>query len=134
MLRLATAADLVRLAALRDSAGDDALSDPSLMSDAMLARLIAAGTVTVWDDAGAVAGFAVVDAAAIHLLVGTAQRNRGVGRALLAAACAAVKGAGHAKATVSLPAAGAAERHYRAAGWRDAGLSAAGGLVLKKPL
>jgi len=134
MLRPAVAADLPRLAAIRDGSGDDALSDPELVGEALLRRLIAAGAARVWDDEGAVAGFAAVDGGVVHLLVDAAQRSRGVGRALLAWACVAAKEAGHADAVLMLSPGGTGERHYRAAGWMDAGSSASGGLVLKKPL
>lgn len=134
MLRLAALADLPRLIAIRDASGDDALSEPRLVSEALLRRLIAVGTASVWQEGDAVAGFAAVDGDVIHLLVDTAQRNRGLGRALLAAACAAVKETGHQAAVVTLPACSfAAERHYRAAGWCGSGQSAIGGLILKKP-
>jgi len=88
----------------------------------------------VWDEAGNIAGFVAVDDGMIHLLVDPVQRNRGVGRALLAWACDGAKEAGHAEAILALPPGGTAERHYRAAGWSVAGASASGGLVLKKPL
>jgi len=134
MLRPAVAADLRRLLAIRDASGDAALSDPALVSEAALRRLIAAGSVTAADLDGGVAGFAAVDGAAIHLLVDDAARGRSVGRDLLAAACAAIAAAGHATATLTLATGGAAERHYRAAGWIAAEKAAAGGLALKKPL
>ena len=134
MLRPAALADLPRLVPIRDGSGADALSDPLLVDEAMLARLIASGAVTVWDDAGDAAGFAAVDGAAISILVDPARRNRGVGRALLDWACKEARQAGHAEARLTLAPGGTAERHYRAAGWRDAGSSTSGGLVLKKPL
>jgi GNAT superfamily N-acetyltransferase len=134
MLRPAVAADLPRLVAIRARADADALSDPAAAIDGALRRLIAAGAATVWDEAGTIAGFAAVGEGAVHLLVDPAQRSRGVGRALLAWACGAAKEAGYAQATLALPPGGTAERHYRAAGWSDAGPSASGGLVLKKPL
>jgi GNAT superfamily N-acetyltransferase len=134
MLRPAAPADLPRLVAIRDGSDAGALSDPALAADDALRRLIAAGAATVWDEAGSIAGFAAVDAGAIHLLVDPAQRNRGVGRALLAWACGAAKEAGHARATVALAPGGTAERHYRVAGRSAAGTSPSGGLVLKKPL
>jgi GNAT superfamily N-acetyltransferase len=134
MLRPAVAADLPRLVAIRDGAGPDALSDPALVGEEELRRLIAAGAVSVWDEDGEPGGFAATDGGAIHLLVDTAARGRGAGRELLAASCAAVAQAGHAAATLSLAPDAAAERHYRAAGWNVAGRTAAGGVVLNKPL
>jgi GNAT superfamily N-acetyltransferase len=134
MLRPAAPADLTRLLAIRERSGADALSDPALVDEDELARLIADGAVRVWDEAGAPVGFAVVDGAIIHLLVASAARSKGVGRTLLAYACNCVKEAGHAAATVSLAAGSTAAPHYRAAGWVEAGRSATGGLVLKKRL
>jgi GNAT superfamily N-acetyltransferase len=134
MLRPAAAADLPRLIAIRDGAGEDALSDPVLIDEADLRRLIASGAVTVWDDSGDVAGVAVLDGGAIYVLVDAIQRSRGVGRALLAWACDSLSKAGHTEAMVTLPPGGSAERHYLAAGWNVAGRSATGGTVLKKPL
>ena len=134
MLRPAVAADLPRLVAICDGSGDDALSDPMLIREVDLRRLIASASVTVWDEAGNVAGFAALDSAAIHLLVDTTRRGRGVGRALLDWACCSLRQAGHAKATITLARADAAQRHYLATGWRVAGRNAAGGTVFKKPL
>jgi GNAT superfamily N-acetyltransferase len=134
MLRPAVLADLPWLVAIRVRADAGALSDPALATDDLLRRTIAAGAAMVWDGAGNIAGFAAVDEGAIHLLVDPAQRDRGVGRALLAWACDAAKAAGHARAILVLPPGGTAERHYRAAGWSDAGRSPSDGLILKKPL
>jgi len=134
MLRPAVPADLPRLAAIRARADGGALSDPALLSDEILRRFVASGAVMVWEDERTIAGFAAVEDGAIHLLVDPAQRSRGVGRALLAWACSVAQEAGHAEAILALPPGGAAERHYRAAGWIDAGPSASRGLVLKKPL
>jgi GNAT superfamily N-acetyltransferase len=133
MLRPAVVADLPALLAIRDRAEGDALSDPELAGEADLRRLIATGAVTVSAQADEIAGFAAVDGDCIHLLVDTTQRSRGIGRDLLAAACAAVAASGHGAATIALPAGAAAERHYRAAGWQATGQTPAGGMVLKKP-
>lgn len=133
MLRPAVPVDLPALLAIRDRAGADALSDPALITEAGLRRLIAAGTGTVAEEAGSPAGFAAIDGEHIHLLVDTARRNQGLGRALLDRACDAVRDAGFAAAVLTLAAESIAERHYRAAGWIQIGRSPAGGVVLKKP-
>lgn len=129
-LRAAVPADLPALLGIRDGSGDDALSDPALVAEAGLRRLIATGAVTVWDEAGEIAGFAAVDNGAIHLLVNSRARGKGVGRELLAAACAALKQAGHKFATLTLAAGSTAMRHYRADGWTATGRNA---LVFQKP-
>jgi GNAT superfamily N-acetyltransferase len=133
MLRPAVLADLPALLAIRDGAGDDALSDPALVDEADLRRLIAAGATIAWEDGDTIAGFAAVDGAAVCLLVDTAARGKGIGRDLLAWACYAVRAGGGAAATLALARGGTAAGHYRAAGWVEAGPSATGGAVLKKP-
>jgi GNAT superfamily N-acetyltransferase len=133
MLRPAVLADLPAVLAIRDGAGADALSDPALVAEADLRRLIAGSAVTVWDDGGGIAGFAAVDGEAVRLLVDTAARGKAIGRDLLAWACDAMRAAGGTAATVVLAPESAAERHYRAASWINAGTSPAGGAVLKKP-
>lgn len=133
MLRPAMPADLPALLAIRDGAGADALSDPALVVEGDLRRLVAAGAVGVWEDSGAVVGFAAVDGDAVRLLVDNAARGGGIGRDLLAWACDAVRTAGGAAATVALAPGSTAGRYYRAAGWVEAGTSSTGGAVLKKP-
>ena len=120
--------------AIRDASGPDALSDPALLDANGLAQMIAAEAVTVCDDGATVAGFAAVDGAAIHLLVSPAARGKGIGRELLADACARIRRQGHTAALLSPAPGGEAARHYRAAGWMEAGRTGSGGLVLKKPL
>src|SRR5580704_11921202 len=135
MLRPAVLADIPRLLAIRDAAGADALSDPALATTAELTRLIAAGAVLVWDESDQTAGFAAIDkgdGAIRALLVASDQRSKGIGRELLAAACAGLRDAGHHIATLSLPAGGSAERHYRSAGWREVRRDTGGDLVLQK--
>jgi GNAT superfamily N-acetyltransferase len=135
MLRPAVPADLPALLAIRNIAGGDALCDPALITDARLARWIAADAVIAWDEEdGKMVGFAAADNAAIHLLVDAAARSRGIGRELLAAICAHVRQAGHSAAILILAPNGDAERHYLAAGWVGIGRSQRGGPVFQKPL
>src|SRR6185312_16250778 len=101
MLRPAVPADLLRLLAIRDASGADALSDPALVEADGLARLIAADAVAAWEEDGRVMGFSAVDGGAIHLLVDAACRGNGVGRALLAAALLGVDKARYVAATLS---------------------------------
>jgi GNAT superfamily N-acetyltransferase len=133
MLRPAVPADLPSLLAIRAAAGVDALSDPALVAEADLRRFIAAHVLFVWEDEGSVAGFFATEGTATHLLVASEHRSKGIGRELLAASCVALRAAGHAEATLTLVPGSTAERHYRAAGWAEAGRSPTGGAVLKKP-
>jgi GNAT superfamily N-acetyltransferase len=132
MLRPAIAADLPTLLAIRDRSGADVLSNTSRMDEPLLRRLIDSGGAAVWDDGG-IAGFAATDGAAIHLLVDSARRGGGIGRALLDWACDAIRDAGYAAAVVTLAPGTTAERHYRAVGWVEAVGEATSELVLKKP-
>lgn len=132
MLRRAAAADLPALLAIRDRSGTDALSDPARVDETLLRRLVDNGATIVWEDGEGIAGFAATDAAAIHLLVDTARRGGGIGRALLDWAMGAVRNAGHPAAVVTLPQRGTAERHYRASGWVTANDDTASELILKK--
>jgi GNAT superfamily N-acetyltransferase len=132
MLRRAVAGDLPALLAIRDRSSADALSDPARANEGLLRRLIDSGTVVVWDDAR-VAGFAATDGAAIHLLVDSARRGGGIERALLDWARDAVRDAGHVAAVITLAPGSTAERHYRAAGWVEAGGDRTREVILKKP-
>lgn len=134
MLRQATSADLTRLMEIRENAGPDALSDVGLVAVDSLSRLIAAGAVCAWDESGRAVGFAAADGPALHLLVDSEHRDRGIGRALLAAACARLKEAGYAAATLSLASGSSAGYHYRAAGWAVIAETVGGGVVMQKPL
>jgi GNAT superfamily N-acetyltransferase len=121
MIRAATSADLPDMLAIRDTAGDDRLSNPVLLTEAVARRLLAAGAVWVWrEPGGPIAGFVAVDAgegAIAALLVKPGERNRGIGRGLLAAGLDALRRAGHKTAILALEPGAPAERHYRAAGW-----------------
>ena len=131
MLRPAVAADVPALLAIRDRSSADALSDPARMDEPLLRRLVDGGTTVVWEEGG-IAGFAVTDGAAIHLLVDSTRRGGGIGRALLDWAREVVRRGGHAAAIVTLAPGGGAERHYRDAGWVEVG-GTARELILRKP-
>ncbi len=138
MIRRATRADLPRILAIRDSVGAARLSDPAVVTEAAAAGLIDGGALWVWQEADLpVAGFAAGDGrdgSIWALLVAPGQEGRGIGRALLTAACATLRAAGHGVATLAVEPDSPAERHYRAAGWSAAGPRRAGPLVLQKPL
>ncbi|HVH81219.1 MAG TPA: GNAT family N-acetyltransferase, partial [Stellaceae bacterium] len=115
--------------ALRDRSGADALSDPSLATEHLLHWLVP-GAVMVWEKE-AIAGFAAINGDKVYLLVDPAQRSKGIGRALLAWACNAIRDAGYGPPILTLAAGSTAERHYRAAGWREVGRTPTGGVILK---
>ena len=137
MIRQAGPGDCQRVIAIRDAPGEHPLCDPSALADADATRFIAAGTLLLWEDAaGVVTGFIALDlqnGAVTALLVAAGHDGKGVGRALLAAGCDALRQAGHAAATLALASSHPAERHYRAAGW-VVGKTETGEVVLQKTL
>jgi len=85
----------------------------------------------------AIAGFAAGDprdGTVWALFVAPGQDGKGIGRALLKAACDSLRQAGYAVARLSTEPGSMGERHYRAAGWSVIGHSEKGELVFQKPL
>jgi GNAT superfamily N-acetyltransferase len=138
MLRRATRADLLCILAIRDAAGESPLSDSRAVTEAATDRLIDDGVLWVWQEAGGlVAGFCAGDrrdGSIWALLVAPGQEGKGIGRALLQAACDDLRAAGHRATTIHIPAGSRAERHYRATGWTISGTSDKSELVFQKPL
>ena len=137
MLRLATSGDILRLLEIRDSVGESRFTDPAGVASADVHRLIEDRAMWVWPEPdGLVAGFAaadVRDGAVSALFVAPGHEGKGIGRALLRAACDSLAAAGYNAATLSTDPGGQAERHYRAAGWTAIGRNAKGELVFQKP-
>lgn len=138
MLRPASADDLPAILTIRDNAGAERLSNPLALTEALAGRLIEAGAVWVWQAPGEpLTGFVAINAetgAIAAQLVAAGFEGRGIGRALLAAAGDALRAAGCVTATIALDPGAAAERHYRAAGWRPSGSMANGNVIFAKPL
>ncbi len=138
MIRLATPLDIPRIFEIRDSVRENRLSDPGAVTEAHAAWFIANGALWVWQEAdGLIAGFSGSDrrdGSIWALLVAPGHEGKGIGRALLKAACDALRAAGHRTAILSAEPGTWAERHYRAAGWSEAGLSAKGELLFRKQL
>src|ERR1700691_5946391 len=99
MLRPATPADIPRILEIRDRTGENPLSDPRVVNETDASRLIADGALWAWQEADAlVAGFAGCDrreGSIWALLVAPGHEGRGIGRALLRAACDALRAAGN---------------------------------------
>ena len=138
MIRRATRADLPRIVEIRDGVGDNPLSDPKALDDAEAVSRIDIGALLLWQEPdGSVTGSAAFDAdsgALRVLLVAPGHQGRGIGRALLKAACDALRDAGHSTATLRAEAGSAAEQHYRGDGWTGAGTAGDGKLILQKTL
>src|ERR1700687_1381958 len=137
MLRLATRFDTPRIFEIRDSVGENRLSDPNVVTEAGAAWFIDGGALWVWQEAdGLVTGFSagdVRDGSIWALLVAPGHEGRGIGRALLKAAGAALRESGHRPAILSAEPGTWAERHYRADGWIVTGTNDKGELVFQKP-
>ena len=138
MIRPATPADIPRIFEIRNSVGENRLSDPSAVTEADAVRFIGEDALWVWQEAdGLVTGFSGSDKRAGSiwaLFVAPGYDGKGIGRALLKTACDALREAGHRAATLSTEPGTRAERHYRADGWSLTGTNQKGELVFQKPL
>ena len=139
-LRRATTADIDRLMALRAAVRENRLADPAAVTRADYAWFVGQRLVWVWAEDDALHGFAAGDPRdgwLWALFVSPDAEGRGIGRALLAAACADLAEAGWTRATLSTDPGTRAERLYRRLGWQDEGRTAGGevrfGLALTPP-
>jgi GNAT superfamily N-acetyltransferase len=138
MIRLATHADLPRIFEIRHGVGENRLSDPSRVTEADARWFIENGALWVCQEAnGLITGFSggdVRDGSIWALFVAPGHEGKGIGRALLAKACDALRDGGYREAWLTTEPGTRAERHYRAAGWVADGYSARGELTFRKPL
>jgi len=138
MIRPATRSDIPRIFEIRNSVGENRLSDPSAVTEADAVRFIDDGALWVWQEAsGPVTGFSASDrrdGSIWALFVAPGHEGNGIGRALLKHACDALRAAGHTTATLTTAPGTRAERHYRGDGWSATGTSPNGALIFQKPL
>ncbi|HXC28837.1 MAG TPA: GNAT family N-acetyltransferase [Stellaceae bacterium] len=138
MLRRAVETDVPRIREIRDGVRENILSDPSRVTAADIAWFLNNGPIWVWQEPdGTVAGFSAGDPRdgwIWALFVAPGCEGKGIGRALLKAACDRLLEAGHKVATLSAEPGTRAERHYRAAGWTATGFSERGEIVFQKSL
>jgi GNAT superfamily N-acetyltransferase len=136
-IRRATPADVARISEIRFAVRENRLADPSRVTPADVAWFIEHPGIWVWDDGGRIVGFAAADprdATIWALFVDPAHERRGIGRALLDAACGVLRAAGHPFATLTTDPGTRAERFYRAGGWTAVGRNARGEIVFQSPL
>jgi GNAT superfamily N-acetyltransferase len=127
MIRKATIADRSRITEVRNAVRENRLSPANVERVADTAGWIYEnGTFWVWEEDGAVQGFAVAeirDGTIFGLFVHPDYEGRGIARALLPLACEDLRAAGT-----------RAERFYRRNGWTDTGRREKGEIVFERAL
>lgn len=125
MIRKATRADWPRITEVRNAVRENRLSAGYVQKVEDIARWIFDnGTFWVWEQDGAVQGFAVADirdGTIFGLFVHPNYEGRGIARALLPLACEDLRQAGHRAAKLTTGPGTRAERFYRENGWTDQG-------------
>lgn len=138
MIRPAITADRDRISEVRNAVRENRLSPSSVSKVSDTARWIYEhGTFWVWEEDGAVQGFAVADprdGTIFGLFVHPAYEGRGIARALLPLACNDLRQAGFAVATLTTGAGTRAERFYRADGWIELDRDNDGEITFRKDL
>ncbi len=135
MLRKATYADIPRLFEIRLGVRENKLPSPTFVTVVDCIRFIdESGGFWVWEEGGRVLGFSAPDTrdgSVWALFVDPMHEGRGIGRALLRAACATL--AAHFEyATLSTGPGTRADRFYRADCWIDLGFNERAEVVFRK--
>lgn len=136
MIRVATRADLPRISEIRMAVTENVLSRPEKIT-AAVGYLIDRDGFWVFEEAGAILGFSSADprdGSIFALFIDPAHEGRGIGQALLAAACASLARDGHASACLTTGEGTRAERFYRRNGWADVGRTDSGEVIFQKPI
>lgn len=136
-IRRAVQTDIRRIMEIRYSVRENRLSDPNLVTATDCEAFIKRSEIWVWEEDGAVQGFAAGDARdgwIFGLFVAPQYEGRGIGQALLPLACETLRKAGYTIAKLSTVAGTRAERFYRTNGWTTTGKDQKGELVFQKRL
>lgn len=138
MIRKAIAEDRARITEVRNAVRENRLSPANVSRVEETARWIYEnGTFWVWEQDGAVQGFAVADVrdgTIFGLFVHPDYEARGIARALLPLACEDLRLAGHGTATLTTDPGTRAERFYLRNGWIDTGRREKGEIVFERRL
>jgi GNAT superfamily N-acetyltransferase len=138
MIRHAITADHARISEVRNAVRENRLNPSKVSTVADTARWIYDnGTLWVWEEDGAVQGFAVADrrdGTIFGLFVHPSYEGRGIARALLPFACSDLRQAGFAAATLTTGAGTRAERFYRTDGWIEIDRQDDGQIIFQKKL
>jgi ribosomal protein S18 acetylase RimI-like enzyme len=138
MIRKAMVGDRPRISEVRNAVRENRLSPANVARVEDTARWIYEnGTFWVWEQDGAVQGFAVADVrdgTIFGLFVHPDYEGRGIACALLPLACEDLRTAGHSVARLTTDPGSRAERFYRRNGWTDTGRRENGEIVFVRAL
>ncbi len=137
IVRKARAEDQPRVTAIRMGVRENQLADPSKVTQAEVDWYREQAIFLVAEQDGEIVGFTCANhqtALIWALFVDPAHEGHGYGRALLDAALAGLKAAGHAQAWLTTGGGTRAERFYRRHGWRDMGRSQDGSIIFIRTL
>jgi len=133
-LRPATRADLPRIHQVRHGTAENRLTNPSLVTDAEVAWYMDEAIFLVSEDETNVQGFTCANHQTGYIwalfVIDGAQR-RGHGTALLDAAMARLRQAGHRQAFLSTGRGTKAEEFYLSRGWQPTGVNMNGEVVFR---
>jgi GNAT superfamily N-acetyltransferase len=136
-IRRARLGERDRITEIRFAVRENRLGDPSRVTAEDYAWFTENPGIWVWDEDGQILGFSAGDprdGTIWALFVDPAHERRGIGRALLEAACDALRQGGHRSAMLTTDPGTRADRFYRAAGWIVVGDSERGELVFRSIL
>lgn len=138
MIRKATPEDWARITEVRNAVRENRLSPANVSRVENTARWIYQnGAFWVWEQDGAVQGFAAADArdgSIFALFVHPDYQGRGIAQALLLLACEDLRAAGHGMARLTTDPGTRAERFYLRNGWTDTGRREKGEIVFERAL
>ncbi len=137
LIRKAVPADQPGIHTIRMAVRENVLRDPSKVTAEDVAWYREQAIFLVAESAGGIVGFTCANhltGLIWALFVDPAQEGQGHGRALLDAALARLKAAGHAQAWLETGAGTRAERFYVRHGWRDMGRGLDGQVVFTRLL
>jgi len=133
-LRPATRDDLPRIWQVRHGTAENRLTDPTRVTDAEIDWYLDQAIFLVSEDETGVQGFTCVDHQTGYvwaLFVIDGAQGRGHGTALLDAAMARLRQAGHRQAFLTTGSGTGAARFYRARGWELMGMDMNGEMVFR---
>jgi GNAT superfamily N-acetyltransferase len=134
VIRNADRDDIPRLREIRDTVRENKLGDPSSVTADDICWFIDNPGIFVWEEEGKIVGFSAADprdGSVFALFMDQAYEGRGIAQALFDRACKVLMSAGCSRLWLTTEPGTRAERFYRKAGWRVAGVSN-GNLVFEK--